>query len=79
MVASFNSGSRDTAAQNSGLPLAQQGAQQAAAPRSSADPRLKTPGAQPRLSGFESAGPESAGQVDEELLDIPAFLRRQAN
>ena len=72
-------GSRDTAAQNSALPLAQQTAQQAAAPRSSADPRLKTPAAQPRLSGFESAGPESAGQVDEELLDIPAFLRRQAN
>ena len=80
-------GSRDTVAQNSGLPLAQQGAQQGAqqaaqqgaAPRSNAEPRLKTPAAQPRLSGFDSAGPESAGQVDEELLDIPAFLRRQAN
>jgi cell division protein FtsZ len=31
------------------------------------------------LSGFESARPESASPVDEDLLDIPAFLRRQAN
>ncbi len=72
-------GSRDTAAHNTALPLAEQAAQQPAAPRPNADPRLKAPGAQPRLSGFESASPESAGQVDEELLDIPAFLRRQAN
>jgi cell division protein FtsZ len=72
-------GSQDTTAQKSALPLAQQAAPQATAQRSSADPRLKTPAAQPRLSGFESAGPESASQVDEELLDIPAFLRRQAN
>jgi cell division protein FtsZ len=35
--------------------------------------------AQPHLSGFEPARPNSAGPVDEELLDIPAFLRRQAN
>jgi cell division protein FtsZ len=60
-------------------------AQPAATPRASAEPKLRAPAgpamraAQPRLSGFDSAGPESAGQVDEDLLDIPAFLRRQAN
>jgi len=61
-----------------------------APPRAPAEPRLDARGmpaaraaepqaAEPRLSGFESAGPDSAGQVDEDLLDIPAFLRRQAN
>jgi cell division protein FtsZ len=69
-------------------------AQTAAAPRATpplpAEPRLgarsmpaaraaEPPAAEPRLSGFESASPDPAGQVDEDLLDIPAFLRRQAN
>ena len=62
----------------------------AATSRAGAEPRLGGPAgptaraaapsaAEPRLSGLEKAGPDSAGQVDEELLDIPAFLRRQAN
>ncbi len=60
-------------------------AQPAATPRARAEPRLRAQAgpavraAEPRLSGFDSARPESAGQVDEDLLDIPAFLRRQAN
>ena len=60
-------------------------AQPAATPPASAEPKLKAPAgpaaraAEPHLSGFESARPEPAGQVDEDLLDIPAFLRRQAN
>ena len=64
---------------------AQGPAQQAATPRAGAAPKPKAPAgpaaraAEPRLSGFESPSPESAGQVDEDLLDIPAFLRRQAN
>jgi cell division protein FtsZ len=60
-------------------------AQPAAPPRASAEPKLRAPAgpavraAEPRLSGLDSAGPDSAGQADEDLLDIPAFLRRQAN
>jgi cell division protein FtsZ len=72
-------GSLDAAAQGSALPLAQSVSQPGAGSRTSAEPRLRAPAAQPRLSGLETAGPDSAGQVDEELLDIPAFLRRQAN
>ena len=34
---------------------------------------------EPRLSGLEPAKPLSTSSADEELLDIPAFLRRQAN
>jgi cell division protein FtsZ len=64
---------------------AQGPAQPAAPPRAGAEPKLRASAgpaaraAEPRLSGFESAGPESASQADEDLLDIPAFLRRQAN
>jgi cell division protein FtsZ len=59
--------------------------QAAAVPRAGTDTTPRTPagpaarGAEPRLSGIDSAHPESAAQADEELLDIPAFLRRQAN
>jgi cell division protein FtsZ len=73
---------RDTqgaAAQDPVQPVAQPVTQPGAGHRTSAEPKLRAPAAQPPLSGLESAGPESAGQVDEELLDIPAFLRRQAN
>jgi cell division protein FtsZ len=71
-------GSRDATA-------AQGPAEPAAPPRAAAEPRLRAPtgpatrAAEPRLSGIDPAGPESTAQVDEELLDIPAFLRRQAN
>jgi cell division protein FtsZ len=64
---------------------AQGPAQPVATPQASAEPRLTAPAgaaaraAEPRLSGLDSARPDSAVQVDEELLDIPAFLRRQAN
>ncbi len=34
---------------------------------------------QPQLSGFETAERVAGGSAEEELLDIPAFLRRQAN
>ena len=37
------------------------------------------PQAQPRLGGLDSADRVQASQPDEDLLDIPAFLRRQAN
>jgi len=59
--------------------------QPAARPRANAEPKLSIPagpaarGTEPPLSGIDSAHPDSAGQVDEDLLDIPAFLRRQAN
>jgi cell division protein FtsZ len=65
--------------------FAQRLAQPAARPRANAEPKLNIPAgpaarsAEPPLSGIDSAHPDSAGQVDEELLDIPAFLRRQAN
>jgi cell division protein FtsZ len=65
--------------------FAQHPAQPAVRPRASAEPKLSIPagpaarGAEPPLSGVDSAHPDSAGQVDEDLLDIPAFLRRQAN
>jgi cell division protein FtsZ len=35
--------------------------------------------AQPRLAGLDPKERLSSGQADEDLLDIPAFLRRQAN
>ena len=68
-----------------GATAAQGPAQPAATPRAGAEPRQRAPAgpaaraAEPRLSGIDSAGPDSAAQADEELLDIPAFLRRQAN
>ncbi len=34
---------------------------------------------QPELAGLDPAGPIGASAAEEELLDIPAFLRRQAN
>jgi cell division protein FtsZ len=34
---------------------------------------------QPQLSGFDTAERAGGGTAEEELLDIPAFLRRQAN
>jgi len=65
--------------------FAQRPPQPAVKPRANAEPKLSIPagpatrGAEPPLSGIDSAHPDSAGQVDEDLLDIPAFLRRQAN
>jgi cell division protein FtsZ len=35
--------------------------------------------AQPRLSGLDPKDRLSASRAEEDLLDIPAFLRRQAN
>ncbi len=49
------------------------------APSGSADQDPARPAAQPRLSGLDPAGRSSGAQLDEDLLDIPAFLRRQAN
>ncbi|MDJ0610520.1 MAG: cell division protein FtsZ [Kiloniellales bacterium] len=34
---------------------------------------------EPRVSSLEAAKPVASGHAEEELLDIPAFLRRQAN
>ncbi len=65
--------------------FAQRLPQPAVRPRANAEPKLSIPagpaarGAEPPLSGIDSAHPDSASQVDEDLLDIPAFLRRQAN
>jgi cell division protein FtsZ len=50
--------------------------------RTVAEPSLRAPSkpaAEPRLAGLDSAERGSGGQLDEDLLDIPAFLRRQAN
>jgi cell division protein FtsZ len=35
--------------------------------------------AQPSLAGLDSAGPSERSRDEEDFLDIPAFLRRQAN
>jgi len=65
----------------------------AATPASTkAEPQIATPAAaparqaaapaaapQPRLSGLEGQAPATAAGGQEDLLDIPAFLRRQAN
>ena len=49
-----------------------------AEPRRAPRPEAASPAAsQPRLSGLEAS--EQAGSAEEDLLDIPAFLRRQAN
>ena len=37
------------------------------------------PAVQPRLSGLDPKDRLSASRAEEDLLDIPAFLRRQAN
>jgi cell division protein FtsZ len=61
-----------------------------AEPRPGTEPNLRPPpepnaqssarpAAQPRLSGLDSAERGSGAILDEDLLDIPAFLRRQAN
>ncbi|MGF1629659.1 MAG: cell division protein FtsZ [Kiloniellaceae bacterium] len=54
-----------------------QGAAQSAAPATS----RPAPGgtSQPRLSGLDPAERIGHSQAEEDLLDIPAFLRRQAN
>ena len=54
----------------------------AAAPDESKPVPTNAPGAQPEKTGPEEAKPEERlpiSQTDEDLLDIPAFLRRQAN
>ena len=51
-----------------------------AAPAQPASPSAGTSGtAQPRLSGLDPAERIGHSQAEEDLLDIPAFLRRQAN
>ena len=72
--------------QDSGAaPAAQQPAAQkpampaAAAPRASAPLPPAAPAAQPRLGGLDSADRLRSSQADEDMLEIPAFLRRQAN
>lgn len=42
-------------------------------------PIATQPGQQPRLSGLDPSERIGTRQTDEDLLDIPAFLRRQAN
>ncbi len=64
------------------VPGTRPAAHAAAEPRMAAEPSLRAPtvpAAEPRLAGLESAERDSGGQLDEDLLDIPAFLRRQAN
>jgi cell division protein FtsZ len=43
-----------------------------------ADPRLDAPAAQPMLN-LDPSDRIAAPRAEEDLLDIPAFLRRQAN
>jgi cell division protein FtsZ len=60
------------------------GAQQAQAPRMPAreaprhEPRMEQPAPQPMLN-LDPADRISSPRAEEDLLDIPAFLRRQAN
>ncbi|EKE68399.1 hypothetical protein P24_17725, partial [Oceanibaculum indicum P24] len=51
----------------------------AAAPRASAPLPPAAPATQPRLGGLDSADRLRSSQADEDMLEIPAFLRRQAN
>ena len=48
-------------------------------PAPSQAPAASTNTAQPRLSGLDPAERIGHSQAEEDLLDIPAFLRRQAN
>ncbi|HYV89625.1 MAG TPA: cell division protein FtsZ, partial [Candidatus Polarisedimenticolia bacterium] len=57
-------------------PVAQQPAVHQPAPQASPQP---APAVQPRLSGLDPKDRLSASRAEEDLLDIPAFLRRQAN
>ncbi|MGP1396804.1 MAG: cell division protein FtsZ [Inquilinaceae bacterium] len=50
-----------------------------ARPDSRPAPVQPAPAAQPRLSGFEMPARETRPSSDDDLLEIPAFLRRQAN
>lgn len=54
--------------------VAAEGASATTAPRAA-----PSSAAQPRLAGLDTAEPGGATQPEEEFLDIPAFLRRQAN
>jgi len=49
------------------------------APMAPAMPSRPLPQAQPSFAGFDRNDRGAASRDDEELLDIPAFLRRQAN
>jgi len=55
--------------------------QQPPAPTVQPAPQMAAPQpvAQPRLSGLDPKDRLSASRAEEDLLDIPAFLRRQAN
>jgi cell division protein FtsZ len=55
--------------------------QQPPAPTAQPAPQMAAPQpvAQPRLSGLDPKDRLSASRAEEDLLDIPAFLRRQAN
>ncbi len=48
-------------------------------PAPQAAPQMATPAVQPRLSGLDPKDRLSTSRAEEDLLDIPAFLRRQAN
>ncbi|MFM8678039.1 MAG: cell division protein FtsZ [Alphaproteobacteria bacterium] len=61
-------------------PAAQKTEPQIAAPATAPTRQAAPPAApQPRLNGLEGQAPTSAAGGQEDLLDIPAFLRRQAN
>ncbi|MCH2394603.1 cell division protein FtsZ [Oceanibaculum sp.] len=67
-------------AQPATQPVAQKPAMPAAAaPRASAPLPPAAPATQPRLGGLDSADRLRSSQADEDMLEIPAFLRRQAN
>jgi cell division protein FtsZ len=52
---------------------------EALAPVQSAMPMAPEPSGQPQLGGLDSAERASQTPAEEEMLEIPAFLRRQAN
>jgi cell division protein FtsZ len=62
-------------------PAAQKAEPQISAPAAAPARQSPAPAAapQPRLSGLEGQAPATAAGGQEDLLDIPAFLRRQAN
>jgi cell division protein FtsZ len=72
---------RSEPAQPSARPMPARAASPAQPERQTASQTAATPAgaAQPRLSGLDPAERIGHSQAEEDLLDIPAFLRRQAN
>jgi cell division protein FtsZ len=68
----------ETVAEPAPTPVAAPVAPTVATPAPTPEPVAEVP-AQPTLANIEPAAPRETAREDEEMLEIPAFLRRQAN